>query len=135
MEPFLRDTIMNFSYWYNEIADMPTKADDGTWFDLETGIPFIAKSEPKMIKLAAVKHPDQALKMPALLAKINRLIESQKINLDRSTNADYKQEATRFINTTESLIANKKSKKADLLAAITENSDLSRMFNSLQKGS
>lgn len=30
----------NFSFWKNEIADMPEQGDDGNWFDLETGIPY-----------------------------------------------------------------------------------------------
>ena len=30
---------MKFSEWYSE-ADMPTKLEDGTWVDLETGLPF-----------------------------------------------------------------------------------------------
>lgn len=30
----------NFDFWINEIADMPTKAEDGQWFDLETGLPY-----------------------------------------------------------------------------------------------
>ena len=30
---------MKFSEWY-ENADMPTKLEDGTWVDLETGLPF-----------------------------------------------------------------------------------------------
>lgn len=29
-----------FDFWYNEIADMPTQAPDGSWFDLETGLAF-----------------------------------------------------------------------------------------------
>lgn len=33
-----------FIAWYNE-ADMPTKAEDGQWYDAETGIPF-AGSKP-----------------------------------------------------------------------------------------
>ncbi|WP_311949280.1 hypothetical protein [Halomonas piscis] len=32
----------NFEYWINHIADMPTKAEDGHWFDLETGLPYRA---------------------------------------------------------------------------------------------
>jgi hypothetical protein len=35
---------MKFSEWYNE-ADMPTKLEDGTWVDLETGITFNAEKE------------------------------------------------------------------------------------------
>lgn len=30
---------MNFMEWYKE-ADIPTKLPDGTWVDLETGIPY-----------------------------------------------------------------------------------------------
>lgn len=31
---------MNFNYWKNEIADMPTRDDKGNWYDLETGLYF-----------------------------------------------------------------------------------------------
>lgn len=30
----------NFNHWYNEIADMPQKDDQGRWVDLETGLFF-----------------------------------------------------------------------------------------------
>lgn len=32
----------NFEYWINEIADMPTKGEDGQWYDAETGHPYNA---------------------------------------------------------------------------------------------
>jgi hypothetical protein len=30
----------NFKFWMNEIADMPEQRADGSWYDLETGLPF-----------------------------------------------------------------------------------------------
>lgn len=30
-----------FWHWYSEVADIPVKQDDGTWVDLETGIPYV----------------------------------------------------------------------------------------------
>lgn len=43
----------DFSTWYNEIADMPTLAEDGTWYDLETGLPWIMPAS----KVAKVPKP------------------------------------------------------------------------------
>lgn len=40
----------NFRYWHDEIADMPTKAADGTWYDMETGIPFSDHQRPRAEK-------------------------------------------------------------------------------------
>lgn len=31
---------MSFSHWYNNVADMPQKGDDGEWFDAETGFSY-----------------------------------------------------------------------------------------------
>lgn len=30
----------NFEFWINEVADIPKQADDGQWYDAETGFPF-----------------------------------------------------------------------------------------------
>jgi len=30
----------DFSFWKEEIADMPTQDDKGNWYDMETGIPY-----------------------------------------------------------------------------------------------
>jgi len=35
---------MEFNHWYNEVADIPEKDENGNWVDLETGIPFSSKS-------------------------------------------------------------------------------------------
>lgn len=49
---------MKFLEWYNE-ADMPTKQEDGTWVDLETGIAFNPahfEAESNKIKTALSKN-------------------------------------------------------------------------------
>jgi len=35
-------TMSNFIFWKDEVADMPEQYEDGSWYDLETGLPFDA---------------------------------------------------------------------------------------------
>jgi len=34
----------HFQYWHDEFADIPSQAADGTWVDLETGLPYDPKA-------------------------------------------------------------------------------------------
>lgn len=38
---------MNFKFWHDEIADMPTQASDGTWYDAETGLAWKSAEKPR----------------------------------------------------------------------------------------
>ncbi|HDR1063267.1 TPA: hypothetical protein ACT2DX_000731 [Pasteurella multocida] len=42
-----------FQEWYNE-ADMPTRAEDGKWYDAETGLPFDPKYVYKKVERKSV---------------------------------------------------------------------------------
>lgn len=47
----------NFNFWFDNIADMPTKAEDGQWYDAETGFPFDPKHNYKTGKAATERKP------------------------------------------------------------------------------
>lgn len=47
----------NFNYWYDNVADMPTKAEDGQWYDAETGFPYNPNHNYKTGKAATKRKP------------------------------------------------------------------------------
>lgn len=60
----------NFEFWINEIADMPTKAEDGQWFDLETGLPFRADFDYQSGQSRQRYAPSAQAKQGRELAKV-----------------------------------------------------------------
>lgn len=58
---------MSFEYWYNEIADIPAKDENGNWVDYETGFSYQhwLKSESKPAT-TRTKLSDKALKARSL---------------------------------------------------------------------
>lgn len=131
---------MNFSYWYNEIADMPTLV-DGQWVDLETGIPFSA-AVPR-----AAKKPRQApvleihgkpAKIAEGLAYCAHLLSGQQYAMRKYS--AYPQSAARdaylvagqaAIDVLQSL--NEKSKKKQIADAIKLNQAASRAQNEIHR--
>lgn len=79
-----------------------------------------------------IKHPDHGLKLAELKSKVERLLNSQKITIERNGEKDTSL-ASSFVSAAEQALASN-VKKADLLDLITMSSAASRHINS-QKGS
>lgn len=95
-------THSDFNFWYNEIADMPTKDENGEWYDLETGLPFIER-EIKKKTLEDIKEE-----------KINALDGEQRDYLRSHDLAKHESFWRRFRNVKSSSII-KKLVEYDLL--------------------
>ncbi|MBL0375394.1 hypothetical protein JJB09_25615 [Rhizobium sp. KVB221] len=54
-------TITNFKDWYDN-ADIPTRGEDGVWYDLEDGIAFSPDTKEKRVRSSAVLKAAEARK-------------------------------------------------------------------------
>jgi hypothetical protein len=78
-------------------------------------------------KAVVERHPDSKLKLSELEAKVERLLASQKIAIERAKNANAAV-AKEFVRQAEAALAGKHT-KADLLSLITLSSQASRQLN------
>ena len=129
---------MDFNYWKNEIADMPTKGENG-WFDLETGISYAdyckpSAKAPKAEKPEAFKLNGKVATRPQMLAHAAKLAGNQQYDInkaasfpDSAAKADYLAAAHAAVEAIAALTAT--SKKAAIEAAINLNADASRSSN------
>lgn len=115
---------MSFKKWFED-ADMPEKI-DGVWVDLETGLHYL--TEVRTNKTKALKHKDYSLSVKALIAKINRLLESQIISINRTDDILSKEILSNFVDETKVLLSVKQTKDV-LLKIIDKNSEMSRVSN------
>lgn len=129
----------NFSYWYNEIADMPTLV-DGRWVDLETGIPFGGhQKQPKKEKPVPVLEINgKAATIAAGLEYAERLLDGQKYAMNKFSAYPQSEARDAYLvagaAAIESLCKlNKKSKKAEIAAAIKLNQAASRAQNAIPR--
>ena len=78
-------------------------------------------------KTTTAKHPDSHLKVNELRLKIQRLIDGQKISIERNAEKDVSL-ARLFIRQATAALSGK-TKKSELLELIDLNSDASRQIN------
>ncbi|WP_295442554.1 hypothetical protein [uncultured Thiodictyon sp.] len=128
----------NFEYWKSEIADMPQQHEDGTWYDLETGLRYDPKcnyqtGRPAPAGRAKISsHPDASMTLAALRARCERLVTSQKIAIERTTDVAAIAAARAVVAEGEQLLA-RRATKAELIAQAEANSAASRLMNAARR--
>jgi len=77
----------NFTKWFNDIADMPVRDNEGNWYDMESGIAFnnTISTTAKTAKTETELRYGH-LKLAELKETVARFIKSQKISVERNTN-------------------------------------------------
>lgn len=125
----------SFKEWYDH-ADMPEQQADGTWVDLETGLPFIdpdsVKPEPKAAP--AAKRADAGMKLDELRARCERLTKNQAIAIQRAKANGLPGDAIAAAEAAVSegrRLLEGRAKKAEFQAHADMNSDASRKLNAV----
>ena len=114
-------TTAAFRRWHYE-ADLPTQADDGSWYDAETGFPFIAR---KIV--AAAKNPLAKRTAGELKKMLTRRVEGARISIDRSS-----LELPLLVDFVADFDSTNKITKTIAIALIDQCSDADREANSLR---
>lgn len=127
----------SFKEWYDD-ADMPEKQADGTWVDLETGLPFVDPASFKAEKpIPEKKRADAGMKLDELRDRCARLVKGQAKAVDRAKANGLNPEA---IAAAEAAVAEGlrllqgKAKKADFQAHADLNAEASRKLNAAHSG-
>lgn len=123
----------SFKEWYDD-ADMPERQADGTWVDLETGLPYIDPDsvKPESKPVPAAKRADAGMKLGELIARCERLTNNQATAIERAKANGLSQDA---IAAAEAAVAEGRrllegrAKKAEFQAHADMNSDASRKLN------
>lgn len=135
---------MNFSEWYNE-ADMPTKLEDGTWVDLETGIAFNADKEfTKVRKSLSTKALDareiaKAFGGKALVGTAKQKEWAEKIRAEKLKSMQFEDailvcDPTGLLGNSKFWIENRNASASDIAAFRREQKTLLTAFKKLEKG-
>ena len=114
---------MDFNKWFAE-ADMPTKDQNGNWYDAETGFAFTEKSvSKKAIEKTDAQMRYGACKASELKATVERLMNSQRIEIARTGS----EVAKAVVSAYEAF--NGKMTKSEMIELIDMNSSASRVIN------
>lgn len=127
----------SFKEWYDD-ADMPEKQADGTWVDLETGIPFVDPASFKAEKpVPGKKRADAGMKLDELRDRCARLVKGQAKAVDRAKANGLNPEAIAAAEAAVSeglRLLQGKAKKADFQAHADLNAEASRKLNAAHSG-
>ena len=82
---------MNFNEWYKN-ADMPTKAPDGSWYDLETGIPFVEKKSDGEKSWLDKRRESQA---KLVAREVSRFDDAKRKELSKATLPEIEQKVSK----------------------------------------
>ena len=119
---------MTFTKWFNEIADMPTKRENGDWYDAETGINFSATIKTiSTIKTDSEKRYSSC-KVSNLKSMVSRFISSQKISIERNSDKDIFANIA-VVESYNTLMMKSRVLKSELIELIEMNSKASRILN------
>lgn len=131
----LRGLQVSLKHWKEEIADMPTQAKDGNWYDLETGLYFDRTVQFK--KEAAIKDERLKEKLVDLRTKLERLVKSQSYSIEKFSADERYETAVKngriFLEQAEAQLKSRITKE-QIIVMLDRNSEISRMFNNLTKG-
>ena len=116
-----RETVMTFNEFCDDILDLHV----GMMTESQIAdARLLYSNHGKTSKPGAPKHRDANLSAGAVRSKLERLLASQKIDMQKHSNVDLTI-ANAFVAKAEAALA-RRTKKADLLELITMNSDVSR---------